>query len=104
MNLAVDVMQDVKKVEIIINSLYLEKALAILDNIKVSGYTIIEDTSGKGDRGVSCSALDCDFSSHYIMTVCTNEQQLNTLLEQFTPLLKKVGGICFVIDAKWISH
>lgn len=104
MNLAIDVMQDVKKVEMIINSLYLEKALAILDSIRVSGYTVIEDTSGKGDRGVSCSDLDCDFSSHYIMTVCTNEQQLNTLLEKFTPLLRKVGGICFVVDAKWISH
>lgn len=104
MNLAIDVMQDVKKVEIIINSLYLEKALAILDNIKVTGYTVIEDTSGKGDRGVSCSDLDCDFSSHYIMTVCTNEQQLNSLLEKITPLLKKVGGICVVIDAKWISQ
>lgn len=104
MNLAIDAMQDVKKVEIIINSLHLEKALRILDSVKVSGYTVIENTSGKGDCGFSCSDLDCDFSSRYIMTVCTNEQQLNTLLEKFTPLLKKVGGICLVIDAKWISH
>jgi hypothetical protein len=70
----------------------------------VSGYTVIEDTSGKGDRGVSCSDLDCVFSSRYILTVCTDEQQLNMLLEKLTPLLKKVGGICLVSEAHWISH
>jgi nitrogen regulatory protein PII len=104
MTLVPESMQTVKKVEIVINSLYTESALKILETLKVSGYTVIEDTSGKGDRGVSCSDLDCVFSSHYILTVCTDEQQLNMLLEKLTPLLKKVGGICLVSEAHWISH
>jgi nitrogen regulatory protein PII len=104
MTLVTESMQTVKKVEIVINSLHTESALKILESLKVSGYTVIEDTSGKGDRGVSCSDLDCVFSSRYILTVCTDEQQLNMLLEKLTPLLKKVGGICLVSEAHWISH
>ena len=45
-------MQDIKRVEIIINTFHIQDALDILDRIKVSGYTLIKDTSGKGDRGV----------------------------------------------------
>ncbi|CAD5922211.1 P-II family nitrogen regulator [Planktothrix agardhii] len=97
-------MQDIKKVEIIIDTFHIQDALDILDQIKVSGYTLIKDTSGKGDRGVSCSDLECDFSSSYIMTICTNEKQLNTLIELIKPLLKKVGGVCLFSDAKWVIH
>lgn len=97
-------MQDVKKVELIVDSLHLQDALDILDSVQVSGYTIIKDTEGKGDRGLSCSDLDCVFSGSYILTVCTDEKQLNSLVEKVTPLLKKVGGICIINDAKWVAH
>ncbi|CAD5963114.1 Nitrogen regulatory protein P-II [Planktothrix tepida] len=97
-------MQDIKKVEIIIDTFHIQDALNILDQVKVSGYTVIKDTSGKGDRGISCSDLECDFTSSYIMTVCTNEKQLNTLIELIKPLLQKVGGVCLLTDAKWVIH
>ncbi|MEC4988098.1 MAG: transcriptional regulator [Oscillatoria sp. PMC 1068.18] len=97
-------MQEVKKVEIIVSSLEIEEVLQILDNIKVSGYTVIKNTSGKGDRGVSDDDLDRVFSNSYILTVCTNEKQLNQLVEIITPLLKKVGGICLVTEANWVLH
>lgn len=97
-------MQDIRKVEIIIDTFHIQDALNILEQIKVSGYTVIQDTSGKGDRGISCSDLECDFTSSYIMTVCTNEKQLDTLIELIKPLLKKVGGICLFSEAKWVIH
>ena len=97
-------MQDIKKVEIIIDTFHIQDALNILEQVKVSGYAVIQNTSGKGDRGFSCSDLDCDFTSSYIMTVCTNEKQLNTLIELIKPLLQKVGGVCLLTDAKWVIH
>lgn len=97
-------MQDIRKVEIIIDTFHIQDALNILEQVKVSGYTVIQNTSGKGDRGISCSDLDCDFTSSYIMTVCTNEKQLNTLIELIKPLLQKVGGVCLLSDAKWVIH
>ncbi|MEA5509465.1 transcriptional regulator [Crocosphaera sp. UHCC 0190] len=104
MNNIISFMQDVKRVEIIISDSHLQDALKILDNIGVSGYTIINDTSGKGDRGLSCSDDNCVYHGTYILTVCTNEKQLFNLTETLKPLLNKVGGICLVNEAKWIHH
>ena len=103
-DLAISVMQEVKKVEIVTDTFHIEDTLKMLESVNVSGYTIIKYTSGKGDRGLSCSDIDCLFSSSYILTVCTNERQLNNLVEKMTPLLQKVGGVCLVTDAKWINH
>ncbi|BAZ46118.1 nitrogen regulatory protein P-II [Chondrocystis sp. NIES-4102] len=97
-------MQPVHKVEIIISSIEVNQVLDLLDRTQVSGYTVIEHTTGKGDRGLTDSNLGRAFSNTYILTVCTNEKQLNFLVEEITPLLKKVGGICLVADANWINH
>lgn len=103
-DLVSDIMQEVKKIEIIIDTSWIEDTIKILDSVSVSGYTIIKDTSGKGDRGLSCPDIGCSFSNSYIMTVCTNEKQLNNLVQKITPLLKKLGGVCLVTEAKWVNH
>jgi nitrogen regulatory protein PII len=97
-------MLDVKRVEIVINSAFIDRTLEILDQVKVSGYTVIKETSGKGDRGASCDDLSCNYHGSFIMTVCTNDKQLNYLVEKLKPLLKKAGGVCLIDDAKWIKH
>lgn len=97
-------MQAVKKVEIIIGDLEVESVLDILSQVKVSGYTVIKNTSGKGDRGVANDDLGTVFSNSYIMTVCTNEKQLEQLVDTVTPLLRKIGGICLVTEASWVLH
>jgi nitrogen regulatory protein PII len=97
-------MQSVHKVEIIVSSLKLDRVLKILDKIDVSDYTVIDNTMGKGDRGFTDTDLDRVFSNAYILTVCTNDQQLDLLTTEITPVLKKVGGICLVTEATWISH
>jgi len=97
-------MQEVKKVEIIVSSLELDEVIQILDTIKVSGYTVIKNTYGKGDRGISYNDLGREFSNTYIMTVCTNEKQLFYLVDELLPVLKRVGGVCLVTESQWISH
>lgn len=104
MNEVMSLFEDVKRVEIIVNHSHLEKMLRILDEVQVSGYTIIEDTAGKGDRGISCSDIGCVYSGSYVMTVCNNEEQLSKLVEKVNPILKKVGGVCLITDAKWVRH
>jgi nitrogen regulatory protein PII len=94
----------VKKLEIITNSLELQQVLKILEKAGVSGYTVIEDVTGKGDRG---SVIN-DLASHaltngYVMCVCTGKQE-HQLVEAIRPVLKKFGGVCIVSDAKWIVH
>lgn len=97
-------MQQAKKVEIIISTLELNEVIDILNNLKFSGYTVFKNVSGKGDRGISNSDLGRVFSNSYIMAICTNEKQLNYLIDDLTPILKKIGGVCLVSDVNWIHH
>lgn len=99
-----EIMQDVYKVEIIVSHDYLAETLELLDKVPVSGYTVIEDTSGKGNRGLSCADFYCNFNGNYIMTVCNQEEQMKTLLEMVTPIIKKAGGVCLITPAKWLIH
>jgi nitrogen regulatory protein PII len=104
MSEVIDLFEKVKRVEIIVSHSHLESALRVLDAVQVSGYTIIEDTAGKGDRGLSCTDLSCVFSGSYVMTVCTNDEQLTHLVEKINPILKKVGGVCLISEANWVKH
>jgi len=92
--------QVVKKVEIIINSLELQKVLKILDHIGVSGYTIIEDVTGKGYRGRVIDDLEGHaLTNGYVMTIC-NEEQERQIAEAVRPIIKKYGGVCIAADVK----
>jgi nitrogen regulatory protein PII len=97
-------LQTVKKVDIIVSHAFLEETLSILDFVGVSGYTVFGNTSGKGDRGLSCDDFNCDYSGSYIMTVCNSEEQLDRLIDKIQPFLKKAGGIFVVTTAQWLSH
>lgn len=95
-------MEAVKKLEVITNSLELP-LLAILDKVGVSGYTIINDVTGRGDRGIINDLETSVVSNGYVMSICTAEQELQ-LVEAITPILKKFVTVCIVSDAKWIVH
>ncbi|MEA5509466.1 transcriptional regulator [Crocosphaera sp. UHCC 0190] len=97
-------MQAVNKVEIIISTLELNEILDILNSVRVSGYTVIENIAGKGDRGMSYNDLDRTSSNSYIMTVCTDKKQLDFLVEEVVKLLKRIGGVCLVTDSNWVVH
>jgi nitrogen regulatory protein PII len=96
--------QAVKKIEIITNSLELQKVLNILDHAGVSGYTIIEDVTGKGHRGKAIDDLEGHaLTNGYVITVCDEEKE-HQVVEAIRPILKKYGGVCIVSDAKSIIH
>jgi nitrogen regulatory protein PII len=97
-------LQTVKKVDIIVSHAFLEEILSVLDVVGVSGYTVFGNTSGKGDRGLSCDDLDCDYSGSYIMTVCNSDEQLDHLIDKIQPFLKKAGGIFVVTTGQWLTH
>lgn len=97
-------MKSMKKVEIVIDSLHIPKIIKILEGKGVSGYTIIRDVQGKGDRGVMPGDEVADvFKNSYIFTVCDEKTSME-IAEEIKPLLKKIGGICIISDVLWISH
>lgn len=97
-------MQAIKRIEIIIDSLGVEVVIAILKTQRASGYTIIRDVTGTGDRGPRMGDELTDvFKNSYIMIACP-EEKLSALVEAIRPQLKEFGGVCLVSDAMWIKH
>lgn len=97
-------MKPVSKVEIIIDALEVEHITKFLDEIGVSGYSIINDVIGKGHRGVrSGDALTDLFKNSYIMVVC-EEKEMHMIVEAIRPIVKKFGGLCIVSDVIMRIH
>ena len=94
----------VKRIEIIVDELELPKVLKLLDEAGVSGYTVMKDAIGKGDRGLrGGDDLTRVFANSYILAACPAEK-LDQIVEAMRHILKQRGGVCLVSDAQWIIH
>ncbi len=97
-------MQIVKRVEIITDALEMQAVTAVLEAHDISGYTLITNVTGKGERGVqSGDDLTDVFKNSYLLTTCLPEQ-IAELVKAIRPLLKKRGGVCLISDAQWVVH
>ena len=97
-------MQVVKRIEIITDALEMRAVIALLEAHGVSGYTVIKDVTGKGERGVQLGDELTDvFKNSYLLTTCPPEQ-VEEMVEAIRPLLKKRGGVCLISDAQWVMH
>lgn len=97
-------MQAVKRVEIVTDTLELDRVLKLLDQAGVSGYTVVRNAEGKGHRGVrSGDDVTRVFQNSYVLTACT-AAQVEQVVAAVRPVLRRVGGICLVSDALWVMH
>jgi nitrogen regulatory protein PII len=97
-------MKPMKKVEIVIDSVHLNRLLETLEKAGVSGYTVFRDVLGKGERGIMAGDELTDvFKNSYVITVCP-EDVAQKVAESIRPLLKKLGGMCLISDVLWLEH
>lgn len=97
-------MQPIKRVEIVTDSLEMQEVTDIIDQLGISGYTLIKEVLGKGERGVqSGDELTGVFKNSLLLVACEAEK-VPALVEAIRPVLKKRGGICLVSDAQWVVH
>lgn len=97
-------MRPVKRIEIITESHEVKKVVEILERAGVSGYTVMKDVTGKGERGIrGGDELTDVFTNSYVMAACS-EEETKTIVERLKPVLRRYGGICLVSDAQWIDH
>lgn len=95
-------MKNMKKIEIIIESVYLNRLLSLFTEKGISGYTLIRDIEGKGLTGIKSADEVTDvFKNNYIFTVC-EEEKLNNIIEDIRYFIKKYGGKCMVTDVLWV--
>lgn len=97
-------MRPIKRVEIIIDSPEVDDIIEVIESAQVTGYTIIRDVVGRGDRGLQVGyALSGAFSNSYILIACEPEAATR-LVELVRPILTRRGGVCLVSDAQWVKH
>lgn len=97
-------MQAIKRLEIIIDTPELDDILSTIEAEAVTGYTVIRDVKGRGDRGLRMDdGLSGEFSNSYILIACDAEAALR-LVERVRPILRRRGGMCLVSDALWVKH
>jgi nitrogen regulatory protein PII len=97
-------MTPVKKIEIVVDALEIDEVLRALDRAGVSGYTVIREVTGRGDRGVRRGdELTGVFKNGYVMTACP-EELVEAVVAAVRPILTRFGGIALVSDAQWVKH
>ena len=95
-------MKKMKKIEIILESVYLNRLIELFDKKEITGYTIIRDVEGKGITGIkSADEITDVFSNNYVFTVC-DEDKLMNIVEDIRRFIKKYGGRCIVSDVSWV--
>lgn len=91
-------MKSMKKIEVIVESVYLNRFLELFKQKEITGYTIIRDIEGCGEHGLKMADEVTDvFSNNYIFTVCDEEKFLFTI-EDIRTFIKKYGGKCIITD------
>ncbi len=97
-------MESVKRIEIIIDANELREVCRVLEALEVSGYSVIRDVTGRGDRGVqSGDDLTDVFKNSLVLTACP-AGSVAEIVDAIRPLLRAHGGICLVSDAQWVIH
>ena len=97
-------MKKMKKVEIIIESIYLNRLLELFKESDVTGYTIIRDIEGSGSHGLRTGDEANDLlSNNYIFTVC-EEEKIEKMLEKIRSFIDRYGGKCIVSDSLVLLH
>lgn len=92
-------MKSMKKVEVIIESVYLNRLLDLFKSKGIRHYTLIKDVEGNGGHGLRMNDDVTDVGSNsYIFTVCEEETFLS-LKEDIRSFVKKYGGKAIVTDA-----
>ncbi len=92
-----------KKVEIVVDALHLSKLMEFLEKQGVTGYSVIKDVMGKGERGIRAGDELTDvFKNSYVFTVC-DDQTAQKVAQDIEKLLKKYGGVCIISDVQAIG-
>jgi nitrogen regulatory protein PII len=97
-------MTPIKKLEIVTASVEIGSVARLLDELGVSGYTIVRGVEGRGGRGrLHGDELTGASGNSYLMAACPAED-VPRIVDAVRPVLARVGGVALVSDALWVRH
>ena len=92
-------MNPLKKLDIILEGEHQEFATDLLDRAGVTGYTIVNNLSGKGRHGFHEGHLMFNEEAVLIMIIVAVPVELvEPILEGFAPFFSKHTGVVFISD------
>lgn len=91
-------MKNMKKIEIIIESVYTNRLLDLFSKKQITGYTIIRDIEGCGGHGLKTADNVTDVSSNNYIFSVFEEEILYSMIEDVRSFIKKYGGKCIITD------
>lgn len=90
-----------KEIKIIVQGDHVGYVTELLDRVKATGYTIIDNVSGKGHHGFHQGHLMFnDTSSQVVIFSVVPEEKVEPILAGLGPLFNKHSGAMFVSDVK----
>jgi len=88
-----------KEIKIIVQGEHLKFATDLLDRVGATGYTIINNVSGKGHHGFhEGHLLFNDTSSQVMIFTVVPEEKVEPILAGLRPLFERHSGVMFVAD------
>jgi len=96
--------QDVKRIEIVLDSLEADGLIEELDRIGVHDYTAIKGVFGRGARGTrGGDPFSGVFDNTYLL-IAADPADLDRIVSAVRPMLASRGGLCLVSDAQSVLH
>ncbi|MCC5830090.1 MAG: DUF190 domain-containing protein [Phycisphaeraceae bacterium] len=97
-------MRPMKRLEIVVDQLHLPEVLERLREAGVSGYTLVPNVAGYGDRGDQHADDVSGVSSNTLLLIAVDIETAESVLPELRSILRSYGGICLVSDCQWLEH
>lgn len=97
-------MTPVKRIEIVVGAVELDRLVAALEGTGIVGYTLIRNVDGRGDRGERHGDELSDAFRNAALIVAVEPSQAQGVIETVRPFLRRYGGMCLLSDAMWVRH
>jgi nitrogen regulatory protein PII len=96
-------MNPVKRIEVVLPQGAITDVVKDLDALGLSGYTLIRDVLGRGERGLR-AGIDLGAFQYQLLLIACAATQVDAIVQAVRPYLKRFGGMCLVSDAAWVIH
>ena len=97
-------MRDIKRLELVIDSVHVDLLLKGLQDVGVDGYTVLRGASGWGDRGARQPDGISGVFENCVVICAVETELIETVVDMAQPILKRYGGVGMVSEAQWVVH
>lgn len=91
-----------KKIEIVVEAARAPAIIEMLERIGAKGYTVVDNVSGKGNRGVREAGDLSDVFRNVLIIVIAAPQTALRIVEAARPILEHYAGIIVMSDVEVI--